>query len=1412
MSTIYKLSFLILAFLFIQPVEAQTWETFFEKTEKKWEKGAYSKIYKDLKKLRKKHIAKKWGDDPTMYVFADIMEAKVANGLKDYAKMNDVIKQAAIGLSEIKSNDPVGYQIGMLRLIDLYTDYGNHLIADSLVKELKRDMYYAIDELLPNEILIREAITLKNNGLYVESDSVLSIVKNTWSTLYTKAYEMEVTDKVDIAYRNDLMAKLMMLEVELLSLEGDYQAAIDLQSEKENRRVFERLEKKGATITQNQQLEIDLYFNYGDIDQALKLNRRLISSNPLGVGKETALFRQLDLIYASRDEVKKIDVENIEKALLAHYSKSNFNSDYHKYVMRYFESYQNMMREEIPKALSTLNYLYSFNPVFIPFDHPFREMTARTAIKFALNGAPEDQLSAERFFTGLNENIELRYLNNSLVHDLFEVELAGYYMNHSEKPGEAFEILSREPYKHIQNELSFRHQIWPEIYTHLEEYFSYTADYQSGIDIVNNIIKAMEENPNTDKVDLGAQYVNLAKMQVGDGQYQKAETNVDDALTMIFWSGERVSEENVKALNTAAFIYGTIGVYDKAERQMNRAERIAKKIDNDQLLMASVEDLASMLIRVGNYSKTEDLLNILVDKKLELYGPESRRLIKPMRALGELYMIKGDFGNSEKNLIQALDNTANLFGDTTLMYSQTLAILVDLYQGLGNYEGALEQIERVIAIRESLLRADHILLARPYSQLGLIHFHLGADFETVDHYFQKSKNIVAANFDQTHPLYAEAIKNIAFHDVQHGKLDNALKLLNQADEIWASALGNKNKSSGEVARLKGDIYSYRQDFGSALDEYNRSSKFFKDIFSDQHPEYLNTQSKLARSYFINNELNKVDNVLEETTESYLNYTKLYFPTLSEEGKSKFWTKIKPDFEFFNTYAITYYEDKPKYVEDMFDFALATKGLLLNSSIKTRQSILNSGDMEVINLFESWTEKKEFLATCLARTPQQLEEDEIDIKALESEITDLEKELSEKSEAFADDQKSKDVDWKEVRKVLADNEAAVEIVRFREFDTDFNENKVRYAALVVTNETSRRPLLVYLPNGNEMEGKYFKAQRASFKYNIKDRTSYDTFWKPIHEAIGDKSVVYFSPDGVYNQLNVESFLMPSGEYVIDQQNVRVINSTKALVMSRSRAAKRQERRDSRRVRSAVLFGNPDYYRRKEEQIFVADTATRAISLDFVPQLPGTEKEVKVVEDLLAKNQWKTNSYMGMDATEKVLKDLDSVDLIHIATHGFFDDDPTPVNSPFNLLNQDNPLNRSGLLAMGGGDLLKKSHGNYNLEDGILTAYEAMSLNFENTELVILSACETARGEIRQGEGVFGLQRSFLIAGADAIVMSLFTVSDEVTQKLMVEFYDKWLSGMDDGIDKRVAFNLAQKAIKEEHPEPKFWGAFIMVSNK
>ena len=186
--------------------------------------------------------------------------------------------------------------------------------------------------------------------------------------------------------------------------------------------------------------------------------------------------------------------------------------------------------------------------------------------------------------------------------------------------------------------------------------------------------------------------------------------------------------------------------------------------------------------------------------------------------------------------------------------------------------------------------------------------------------------------------------------------------------------------------------------------------------------------------------------------------------------------------------------------------------------------------------------------------------------------------------------------------------------------------------------------------------------------------------------------------------------------------------------------------------------------------------------------------------------------GKQATKAALRRAEAPRLLHIATHGFFLLDaansatpasPKPETNGTRAISAsvkiENPLLRSGL-ALAGANLSKSGD-----DDGILTALEASSLNLWGTKLVTLSACDTGVGEVKNGEGVYGLRRAFFLAGTESLVMSLWPVSDYVTRELMNEYY----AGLKKGLGRGEALRQAQLAMlkRKDRQHPFFWASFI-----
>jgi CHAT domain-containing protein len=306
----------------------------------------------------------------------------------------------------------------------------------------------------------------------------------------------------------------------------------------------------------------------------------------------------------------------------------------------------------------------------------------------------------------------------------------------------------------------------------------------------------------------------------------------------------------------------------------------------------------------------------------------------------------------------------------------------------------------------------------------------------------------------------------------------------------------------------------------------------------------------------------------------------------------------------------------------------------------------------------------------------------------------------------------------------------------------------------------------------------------------------TFWGPVEQVTQKYPVLYVSPDGIYNFINICTLQTDDGSFLMDRHEICYLTGAGDLLTLKGARVQGGSKR-------AVLAGNPQY----------------DLGFDFdrmkempLPPLPGTEQEVKMVKGILEEKGWKTTLYLEKEATEARIRSVRRLRVLHLATHGYFlPDIPSAREKIFGIEPQRalaNPLLRSGLLFTGADKTIQNldSLGGGEQDDGILNAYEASMMDLTGTDLVVLSACETGLGEVRNGEGVYGLQRSFQLAGASTVMISLWQVSDKVTQKLMTLFYTYWLQNG----DKQKAFLRAQREIKKTYPAPFFWGAFVLVN--
>jgi CHAT domain-containing protein len=1003
---------------------------------------------------------------------------------------------------------------------------------------------------------------------------------------------------------------------------------------------------------------------------------------------------------------------------------------------------------------------------------------------------------AETYFKNIIEIKENLFGVDAPETHLARIKLANYYLDYTNNIQEAEKIYENSFRKVVAKEIGAWHKDHLVILNHLAMLYELTDKYTEASNTLDKATLVARSKYSDTDYEYGVELNNISRLQIKLGEYEKADENIKRSLKILeeFRKDEEKKQYLIAAIETEAVLFGIKGLFDEAEDALSRSAKMILKAENivglDEL--ATAREMASLFIQLGRYSETEDMLKELIKQSEKQFGPNSLRLIDPLVNLGRLTLLKGDYTEADKIAKRANEIAVKVYGQVSTKTAPTQKLLSDIDYQIGDYEKAEENIVLALKSQEKQFGRNHIDVAKSLSQLGLIKFYKGENRKEVESIMMESRDIVGNRLGKENPQYAEILKNVALVYLTEKRYDIAFSSLTQAEAIWKAKTGRKNNiNTASIYSLTGDVFYQQKNYNKADEFYDQAKNLYEKFFSRSHPEYVKILSKQAKVAYMKKDFKRSKRNIEEALGNYEAFIKQFFPALSEREKAKYWNTIKGDFEFYNTLAFSQLEDFRDLSGKVYNYQLLTKALLLSSSIKIRERILNSQDETLKELYGSWLQKKEFLTNALSMSTQQLEDNGINTSSLTAEVENLERELSERSELFGQGFENKRITYENVQKSIDKADAAIEIVRYRYFNHTFSDSII-YVALFVRNDNAR-PKVITIPGGHDMETRYFKYYRNCITGNIPDAFSYKVFWEPIQKGIGQYSTLYLSPDGVYNQINLEAIPTPDGKYVIDNSNIVMVSNTKDLYFKKQKA--KQAGSTGAPSNTATMFGNPTFY--------------LSASVGNVPPLPGTKEEVKQLQDLLSQKGWKTTEYVETAASEERVKELESPKIFHIATHGFYTAEVEPgegveLTENEAMLSQ-NPLMKTGLLLKGGGDILLNTKYNYNIESGILTAYEAMNLNLDKTDLVVLSACETGLGEIANGEGVYGLQRAFLVAGAKVLIMSMFKVDDDATQKLVLSFYRKWLATG----NLRQSFAEAKKELRVEYPDPIHWGAFMMI---
>ena len=873
-----------------------------------------------------------------------------------------------------------------------------------------------------------------------------------------------------------------------------------------------------------------------------------------------------------------------------------------------------------------------------------------------------------------------------------------------------------------------------------------------------------------------------------------------------------------RSLNNLAANYSDLGDYNKSLEYNLLALQIREKVFGKEHpnYATSLNNLATNYSDLGNYNKALDYNLLALKIREKVLGKEHSLYALSLNNIAANYSDLGNYNKSLEYNLLALKIREKVFGKDHPDYSNSLSNLASNYSSLSDYNKALEYNLLALKIIEKVLGKEHFKYALSLNNIAANYSDLG-DYNKAMEYNLLALKIKEKAFGKDHPAYATSLNNLAANYSDLGDYNKAMEYNLLALKIKEKAFGKDHPAYALTIDNMSLIYAKLVDYNKAIKYNLLALKIYEKTVGKEHPDYSVSLYNIAFNYANLDEYNKSLDFLTQSLEvSIQSFSKNKF-SLSPAIQSSYKKTIELSIQ--NLASLSCIESSK--ISTLHNKWIAINGIIGSDQEQLKRRIELSDDMVLITLFDELKTSQFQLVKYNELTLVERKEKESKIILLEKHITELQSKLNSYSVGFSE--MNRTFSSRDEVNNLNDNEVLVDIMRFPYYDFKSNiwSDSIKYLVFISSSKDSVADFL-YFHKGKELEEINFedyKYQATNFdnKTELKDTSFYNSFWKPISDKIGDAKTIYVSLGGVYNNINLNTLYNPkTGKYLLEEKDIRIVNSARDFVLSK------ENKKKTFSTNTASLFGFPDFNGNTTVAVDSTDflASTRDLNsfwLDSLTRgglkadpLPATKIEVENISLTLKSKGWQMNSYLAENASETNIKKQESPRILHIATHGYFFPDVPMDKDNTRFLGMDrqqviqDPMLRSGLLFTGANRTLKGEE--TKGENGLLSAAEASLLDLRETELVVLSACETGKGEVKNSEGVYGLRKAFSDAGAKNIIMSLWKVDDKVTQEFMSRFYEIWLN---DKTSIREAFNKTQLEIKAKYAEPYYWGAFILV---
>jgi CHAT domain-containing protein/tetratricopeptide (TPR) repeat protein len=769
----------------------------------------------------------------------------------------------------------------------------------------------------------------------------------------------------------------------------------------------------------------------------------------------------------------------------------------------------------------------------------------------------------------------------------------------------------------------------------------------------------------------------------------------------------------------------------------------------------------------------------------------------------------------------------------------------------GRFEEALPRAHEAVQFGRLHLGEDHPDYATSLNNLAELYRSMG-NYAAAEPLFQQAREISRLALGEDHPDYATSLNNLAALYQFMGNYDAAEPLYQQAREIRRVALGAYHPDYARSLNNLAALYKSMGNYDAAEPLYQQAHDISRVALSEDHPDYATSLNNLAGLYAAIERPAESFALMEQAAAIDDRMIGQVFSIGSERQRTAFLTQVRSSLDAVLSLLLRSFRLSPRELRTALDMVLRRKVIGAEAQALARDAVLGGNYphleprlRELTTLTRQIAQKA--LAGPGAEGPtahrQTLSEWDARKERLEA---DLARQIPEMNL----ERRLRGADRRAVALGLPEGIALVEFVRFHVFDfkavrARYEEpwREWRYLAFVLVAGEPDQVRMVDLGDPGAIDGLIadFRAGLTGTEARGVTATGLTrtttgsipeavlTAGRALRRAVFDRLVpdldgrtrLLLAPDGDLTRLPFGVLPTDDGRLLIDDFVIGYLNSGRDVLRFGAETIGQPSR--------PLLAADPDFdFGGDGASVAGASETTGGRrsrdldgSLDFpITRLEGTRREAEQIAGMLPMETW-----LGSDVREGRLKaECRSPCILHLATHGFFLEDEHRELREFlrrfglsggltsamdGLLGPlpENPLLRSGLVLAGVNTWHKTRQPVGDAEDGLLTALDVTGLDLLATELVVLSACDTGLGEVRTGEGVFGLQRAFILAGAKTLVMSLWKVPDDQTQELMVEFYQRLLAGK----GRAEALREAQLAMKDKYPDPYYWGAFVCLGD-